>query len=721
MSASFIGKSDRIRGLDGGADAYLVEPVEPTELVATVRALLRMREAERGLRVAAQEWSETFDAIGDPIALVDHDGQIRRSNRSFSEIFTSDEEAAGRSILDVVEVGDGVAFSSLFHSTARRALELPIGDRQYKVEFNPLLTRGLTGGVILFDDVTDERRIEGERQTYLRREKEARNLAEISRARSEFLSQASALVAASLSDEEIPAGVARLCTNGFADWCFVDRVAADGEITMAAISARNPTGAAEARQAHVLALRALEATHPLARVLKNGATIVIPQPEGTKAELPHDLQRVGAGSMITVALRARGRTIGAITVVREVTSPEYDSSDVAMFEDLAQRVALAMENARLFREAQDANHAKDEFLATLSHELRTPLTATLGWAKMLRMGGLDGETFDSALETIQRSTEVQSQIIEDILDVSRIVTGKLAVDMRPVDFASVITNAIESLRPSAEAKRLRIEQEIENEIPLNGDPRRLQQIVWNLLSNAIKFTPEEGTVFVSYRRAGDRSRLEIRDSGQGIAPEFLPHVFERFRQADGASTREHGGLGLGLAIVRHLVELHRGKIRAESPGLQQGASFIVEIPLARGDEPATTDEASIAKLPDLQGLRVLILEDQADTREWISAVLRRSGAEVQGVETVREALRLMEEWQPTMVVSDLALPDDDGVEFARRVREGDGINELPMLALSAYARAEDRERALQAGFSSYLQKPLDPARLAAEVARLSRR
>ena len=718
MSASYIGQTDRIRGLEGGADAYLVEPVEPTELVATVRALLRMRAAEGAVRAAASEWTETFNAIRNPIALVDARGSIRRANVAFEERFGDGGSITSRSLAELV-CGDAPStlLGELLRASERRDLDLPFGEQHYRIAFHPMAS----GGVVIFTDLTDERRIEQERTLYLQKEKDARVVADESRRRSEFLAQASAVIGASLSPNDILSSVARLCASGFADWCFVDVVENEGELSLAAMASRNPTESVESRDAHLRALTTLSSEHPLQRVIAAAHLEVIPDPEhpDEPRDLPADLKRIGARSMIATPLCARGRVLGALTAVREETSSDFTSDDVRMFEDLAQRVALAIDNTRLFLEAQAANHAKDEFLATLSHELRTPLTATLGWARMLRMGGLDQETFDSALETIQRSTEVQSQIIEDILDVSRIVTGKLAVDMHSVDFAAVITAAVESVRPTADAKHIQIDLAVDAGVaPLWGDARRLQQIVWNLLTNAIKFTPESGRVKVEFFGRPKTAVLQISDSGRGIPAEFLPHVFDRFRQADGASTREHGGLGLGLAIVRHLVELHNGSIRAESEGEDRGARFIVELPLSR--KRARAAEDADTSLPDLTGLRVLVVEDQPDTREWIRAVLEQSGAHVVPADTIASALAAMEESSASIVVSDLALPDGDGVDFLKRVRALHQNDDVPMIALSAYARIEDRERALEGGFSSYLQKPLDPAKLAAEVARVAK-
>ena len=285
-------------------------------------------------------------------------------------------------------------------------------------------------------------------------------------------------------------------------------------------------------------------------------------------------------SFMVVPLVARGRTLGAISFVSAESGHRYDEDDLALAEDLARRAALAIDNARLYMETQEASRLKDDFLATVSHELRTPLNAILGWSRMLRTNRFDAETAAQALETIERNAKAQAQLIEDLLDVSRIITGKLRLDIRPVEPVAVINAAIDAVRPAADAKHVRIETVLDPWAGIvSGDPDRLQQVLWNLLSNAIKFTPKDGSVQIRLERVNSHIEITVSDTGQGIAPEFLPFVFDRFRQADSTLTRAHGGLGLGLAIVRHLVEMHGGTVRAESEGENRGATFTVTLPL----------------------------------------------------------------------------------------------------------------------------------------------
>lgn len=394
----------------------------------------------------------------------------------------------------------------------------------------------------------------------------------------------------------------------------------------------------------------------------------------------------------------------------------------------------AEEKERLFREAQESSRLKDEFLATISHELRTPLTAILGWAHMMRTEEFGGEEAARALETIERNARAQSQLIDDMLDVSRIITGKLRIDVRPVDPNSFIAAAIEAVRPGADAKGVRLQRIMDTGVvTVSGDPIRLQQVVWNLLSNAIKFTPRGGRVQVRLERVNSHIEIAVSDSGSGIAPEFLPFVFDRFRQADQRTTRQHGGLGLGLAIVRHLVELHGGSVRAESAGAGQGSTFTVLLPVApvyqsTGTEvrvhPAARDTLPIYECPDrLDGLKVLVVDDEPDTRELLKVGLGRCGAEVTAVGSAAEALAAITAEVPDLLISDIGMPDDDGYELIRRVRQlpAHSGGKVPAIALTAYARVEDRMQALRAGFQMHVPKPVELAELVAVAASLIQR
>ncbi|MCW5969804.1 MAG: response regulator [Blastocatellales bacterium] len=400
--------------------------------------------------------------------------------------------------------------------------------------------------------------------------------------------------------------------------------------------------------------------------------------------------------------------------------------------ELQQRF-LAEQSAR--REAEMANRLKDEFLATVSHELRAPLNAILGWAKLLRSRRLDEPTTVKALETIERSAESQNRLIEDLLDVSRIIAGKLRIDSRPLAPGLIVRAALETVRPAAETKQITLATEIPDSMPmLAGDFSRLQQVVWNLLSNAVKFTPQGGHVTAALTADESQIEIAVSDDGQGIRPEFLPHVFERFRQADSSSARRHGGLGLGLAIVRHLVEMHGGSVEAQSDGEGCGATFIVRLPVlpAQNSESAdgnatrtTLSRPAVPRLPEgmLAGLRILAVDDQEEVRDLLAEILAGYGATVITASSAAEALDAIDREPPDLLVSDLGMPQEDGYSLIQRVRtlDDDRGGRVPAIALTAYAQTTDRLRALDAGFQTHLVKPVEPGELVMTIAALTGR
>ena len=392
--------------------------------------------------------------------------------------------------------------------------------------------------------------------------------------------------------------------------------------------------------------------------------------------------------------------------------------------------ALAREKeARI--EAEAANRVKDEFLSTLSHELRTPLASIVGWSGLLLRGELEPEKQQRAIETIFRSAKSQGRLINELLEVSRIITGKLRLDFDTCELQPVIEAAADSIRPTTAAKAVRLQVLLDADVgPVFGDRERLQQVVWNLLSNAVKFTPGGGFIKVALQAVNSYAELTVTDSGEGIKPDFLPHVFDRFRQADGSTTRSYGGLGLGLAIVRHLVELHGGQVRAESAGKGQGATFTVRIPMMLSTDRRVKVEPIKAARPvvepvgqSLDGLRVLIVDDELDARELVTTMLERCGAKVFAAASASEALEYLESWKPSVLIADIGMPGEDGYDLIRKVRclSKERGGRIPALALTAYARTEDRVRALSAGYQVHLSKPVDRLELAAVVARLAER
>lgn len=407
--------------------------------------------------------------------------------------------------------------------------------------------------------------------------------------------------------------------------------------------------------------------------------------------------------------------------------------------DISERVRTEKEKAMLLEsekaarlEATLANEAKDQFLATLSHEMRTPMTAILGWSRMLAVGGLDEETLAMAVDAIQKSAKAQAQLIEDVLDVSRIVAGKVTLEERSVRLPTVIQSAVDMIMPSVEEKRISLVTHIDASVPpILGDQTRLQQILWNLVGNAVKFTPEEGQIEVRLDRGGTSARVQVRDSGQGMDKDFLPHVFERFRQAEQSTTRSYGGLGLGLAIVKHLVELHGGSISADSEGPGKGSTFTVLLPVDRAVTRAVTGNPSGAReaqvenaiFSDLTGVRALVVDDDSETRTLVDTVLSRCGAEVDHAADAETALQLVDENDYDVVISDIAMPRKDGFFLIEKIRSRDKNlgSHLPCLALTASAIGKARELTLAAGFDDYRRKPIEPVDLALVVRQIAQR
>jgi PAS domain S-box-containing protein len=435
-------------------------------------------------------------------------------------------------------------------------------------------------------------------------------------------------------------------------------------------------------------------------------------------------------SSMAVPMAVRRRIVGTLEVqsYERAAYTEHHATAMRMAANLA---AIAIENVRLLEHegraraiAEESNRMKDEFLATVSHELRTPLTSILGWSQMLRGGTLDERTSATALETIERNARSQSQIIDDILDVSRIITGKLNIDADPVELINVIEAAVNAARPAANAKNIRIETLFDTPTGfVRGDANRLQQVVWNLLSNAVKFTPNGGRVQIRLQHSATDVLISLKDTGQGISPDFLPYVFERFRQADSTTTRQHGGLGLGLAIVRHLVELHGGSVQAWSEGQGQGATLTVRLPLMVAQAatyqgqtgPITsTDAGPITTGPGaLAGLHVLLVDDEKDTLAMLTVILEQKQVKVTAASSASEALKALEKFRPDVLVSDIGMPEQDGFELIRRIRALNKLSggAIPAVALTAYARDDDRQRSMDAGYQVHLSKPVEPAEL----------
>ncbi|HEY0144061.1 MAG TPA: CHASE domain-containing protein [Thermoanaerobaculia bacterium] len=423
-------------------------------------------------------------------------------------------------------------------------------------------------------------------------------------------------------------------------------------------------------------------------------------------------RRSGAGNALILALATTVGGIAIAILLFLLLRTQLRARETA--EATAARLRLSE------AELQRANNAKDEFLATLSHELRTPMTSILGWSQLLAEGLVDESSANEAIEAIQKSAKVQAQLIDDLLDVSRITAGKLRVEKQPTELLPVITAAADTVRTAAETKGVALTVDAPPGIGVNGDAHRLQQVVWNLLTNAVKFTPRGGSVAVRLLERDGHAHIAVTDTGQGIDPEFMPHLFERFRQADSSMTRSHMGLGLGLAIVRHLVELHGGTIEAEST-VGHGSTFHVRLPLLTEGEKRPAEHAPGAPTRDaLAGRRLLIVDDDEEVRNYVRAVFRDAG-EVRTASSAHEAMELLAEWRPDVIVTDIGMPRLDGYDLLMWIREQPALTTVPVVALTAFAMPEDRQRAVAAGFQGFVAKPVEPERLKRAVATASGR
>ncbi|MDP9152093.1 MAG: ATP-binding protein [Myxococcota bacterium] len=720
-----------------------------TAFTVNLRDITERRDADTRLadvllreRVARSSLATILRSIGDAVIATDVAGRVTFMN-AVAESLTGwpSTEAVGQPLRRVFPIlnehtrkevdsptervlREGVVVGLANHTVllARSGAEVSIDDSAAPIRDD---NGTLTGVVLVFRDVSAAKR-EADRR--------------------EFLAELTPALTSVLDARTTLSALARLAVPRLADWCAVEIVSESRKGTEPiAVAHVDPAKVALAEELGKRYPTLADAPSGVANVIRTGVSELHPEISddllvkgAVDAEHLRILRELRLRSAMIVPLRARGRILGAMTFVFTETARRYSEDDLQFAEELARRAALALDNAQLFeseqtarRNADVANRAKDDFLATVSHELRTPLNAMLGWTRMLRAGGLPVEKQERALATIERNAVIQSQLIEDLLDVSRIISGKLRLDVQSVEFADIIEQAIDALRFAAETRSITVVTTIdENAGPIMGDPQRLQQIVWNLLSNAIKFTPKGGRIRISLERIDSSLQLIVSDSGRGIAPEFLPHVFERFKQADGSATRAYGGLGLGLAISRHIVELHGGTIDVQSRGEGFGATFTVLLPLSpirlqtsrRRALQGTAALGTFEERPELKGLHVLVVDDEQDARDLLVEVLAKCGAVVSSAGSVAEAMERVVSGKPDVIVADIGMPGEDGYELIRRVRAlpHDAGGGTPAAALTAYARTEDRRRALDAGFMMHVPKPVEPAELIAVVANLTR-
>jgi signal transduction histidine kinase len=549
----------------------------------------------------------------------------------------------------------------------------------------------------------------------------------------EYLAKATAALGNSLVYDEMLSTLAQVLVPGLADWCSI-YLYEGGRLRDVASAHADPVkqAAAEAYRKRYApdpdhAGRAWNVVRTGQSEIHNDITYEALATSTNDPEALAMLRGLGMRAALIVPMRARDRVLGAISLVSADAARRYDAEDAALAEELGRRAGVALENAQLYAAALEASRAKDEFLATVSHELRTPLTAILGWSTLLKKRVLDPE-IEKPVEAIDRNAHKQVRLIDDIMDVSSVISGKFHLDVKLADFAAIARDAIEVVRPSALAKHIGISFEATAEpCPLVADAERLQQVVWNLLSNAVKFTGDNGNIRVSLAQRGSNALLVVTDTGQGIDSELLPFVFERFKQADSSTTRRVGGLGLGLALVRHIVELHGGHVTASSEGAGKGATFTVTVPIRATlpepleSTPPPSEVPSSRGETGLRGVRVLVVDDELDARDLIRAILGQAGAVIQTAESAAEGFIALRRFRPDVLVSDIGMPEEDGFSFMRRIRallaaEG---GKIPSLALTAFARDEDRAKAIAAGYTMHIGKPVDPAVLTSSVAELA--
>ncbi|MBK9264469.1 MAG: response regulator [Polyangiaceae bacterium] len=558
-------------------------------------------------------------------------------------------------------------------------------------------------------------------------ERAARAEIDTERRRLGLLAEASAVLNTSLDASAITDALAHVTVPSFAHSCLICTVTGGGAAQFENVVHEDPEQEKLLRE--VFTEHPLDPHHPLSEAARTGKPRLLSDVDDdilrtiSANERHLDILRgLTPRSVIIVPLIARGETVGVLAFGN--SQGQFSPADVVFAEEIAHRTAMALHNARLYHEAQEANRVKDEFLGVVSHELRTPLNAILGWARMLRTGAVREGAQPRALEAIERNASHQARLIDDLLDASRITAGKLRLDATIVDLGQVVEAAIQSVSPGATAKGIRIQTTCEStSLPVFADPSRLQQIVWNLLSNAIKFTPKEGAIDVRVLRDGDEGLIRVSDNGRGIRADLIPHIFDRFRQGDGTLTRNSGGLGLGLSIVRHLVEAHGGTVQAHSPGLDMGSTFTVRLPISKPKTITPPNPIAATQKQDgrkLTGLGILIIDDEPDAREILEEVLTIAGASVKPAADAAEAIRILNDFTPDVIISDLAMPGEDGLSLMRKIRARapDRVASVPAIALTAYTRTEDRVLALNAGFQLHVPKPVDPTELVATVASL---
>ncbi len=730
LSYRIVRADGAVRWLEATRSVIVDAQGAPLRMIGVCADITDRRSAEQERQENERRFRAVFDHALDAMVIADDAGVIVDANPAACELFGSSKDAllqrrCASLISGKAETPSSERLKSFLAETMPTSTAvIERGDGSLRlVEYNAVANIVLGRHFSVLRDVTDRKRAEDALM---------------------FLGEVSAVLGSSLDYGTTLASVAKLAIPQLGDWATIEMREGDDVRKLLAVAHVDASKVDLVWELHRRLANGLDDLPGLAKVskvLRTGSSELVSEISETgmaaavaDPDLLALIRSIGVASSMCVPLRVRGKIAGAISVYAAQPGRRFVPSDLRVAEEVAQRANVALENARSFNEAQDANRIKDEFLATVSHELRTPLSAILGWASMLQTNEPDPEALRRGLETIERNARAQARLIEDVLDVSRIIAGNLRLDIQAVDMSAVVHLALEVVEPMARAKGVVIESIVDEAVgSVAGDPDRLQQVIWNVVSNAVKFTPQGGRVILAAKRDNAQVVVRVTDTGEGISASLLPFIFDRFRQADSSSTRQHGGLGLGLAIARHLTELHGGAIRAESAGKGFGAVFTISLPIravqvAQPPESRRSNESTHPPGPrtteiHLGGLRVLVCDDEPDARELVTTLLTAHGAEVRAVASVLEAMSAFAEFSPDVIVSDIGMPQLDGYSLIRKIRRlaPEQGGRTPALALTAYARREDANRAFAAGYQLHVAKPVDPARLVASVGNLGGR
>jgi len=712
----WMAKDGRALWVEAHSVAIMDEAGRPVGMRGVTMDITARKEAGEELR----RWEHIFQHAGWGVVLVDRDGALRVVNPAFARMHGfAVEEMIGKPLADTFapearpELAEHVR---IVHEKGHYVYE-SIHIRKDGTRFPAL------ADVTVFKD---------ERGEVLYRAANVQDITERRRAEEieRFLGDAATTLSSSLDYELTLERLARLAVPYVADFCLVHMLEDDGSIRRMIVAHQEPAREAAWRDMQRRFPLDLNTPHTIAKVLRTGEPELFPEisdelwqavirdPEEIRMLREFDIK-----AAMIMPLAARGRTIGALTFISAERARRYGEDDFTLAHELARRAALAIDNARLYRHAQEANRAKDEFLATLSHELRTPLTPIIGWVHMMSGGQLAPQDISHGLAVIGKNSQSLSHLINDLLDMSAILSGKMRIDTLPVSLAPVVAEAIETVRPHAAKQNIRIEfapPAAASDAVVSGDRTRLVQVFWNLLTNAVKFSPGGSRVRVACEIAEGQARVHVEDEGEGISAEFLPFVFDRFRQQDMSTTKMHGGLGIGLALVKSFVEAHGGTVVAASAGEGRGSRFTVSLPLVRQARPvaapnagATTAEAAC----EVEGAcYVLIVEDAPDTLEMLRVTFEVRGFRASVCATPEEALSIAADEHFDIIISDIGLPNIDGYELLKLLRSrAPHLRDVPALALTGYAAQKDIDAALSAGFNAHLAKPFDPATLVATV------